>query len=412
MQLTEHTKAYRARVVVLLMLAYTSGYIDRYALTILMPDVARTFSVGDSVMGFLVGPAFALFFTLAGLPVARLADRYPRARILAIGCVVWSAFTLLSGCARTVTEFALARLGVGLGEAACLAPSYSLIADTFPRGRRSLAVGFFNQSVYLGQIAGLWWGGALAAVGGWRMTYFAIGVPGLIVAPLVWWLIREPQKRGQDQADAFWPVAQRIVRTRGFSALVVGAAAATFAGMGFAYFMPTLLRRVHGMAQAEVGQRFGLLWGLSSMGGALLAGLLAQPGQRRGAVAPMRVSSVSVVLTMLGIFAVCAAPDAGSALLWVVPTGLANGAWLVPVQAALQDMVAETERATAVAVFACLSLVVGFLGPWCVGALSDAFGWVAGGRGLALAMAMVALASLVSAAGFHRAHRWLRTLSV
>ena len=154
-------------------------------------------------------------------------------------------------------------------------------------------------------------------------------------------------------------------------------------------------------------ERFGLLWGLSSMGGALLAGLLAHPGPRRRAIAPLRISMVSVLLTMVGIFAVCAAPDTASALFWVVPTGLANGAWLVPVQAALQDLVVETERATAVAVFACLSLVIGFLGPWCVGALSDAFVWVAGGRGLALAMAIVALASLVSAAGFHFAHKRL-----
>jgi putative 4-mercaptohistidine N1-methyltranferase len=191
---TPITTAYRVRVIVLLMLAYTSGYIDRYALTILMPDVERSFGVGDTVMGFLVGPAFALFFTLAGIPVARLADRYSRARILAIGCVLWSLFTVLSGLARDVTEFAIARIGVGLGEAACLAPAYSLIADTFPKGRRSLAVGFFNQSVYIGQIAGLWWGGAMAAARGWRDTYFAIGVPGLVVAPLLWWAIREPMR--------------------------------------------------------------------------------------------------------------------------------------------------------------------------------------------------------------------------
>jgi len=404
---TPITTAYRVRVIVLLMLAYTSGYIDRYALTILMPDVERSFGVGDTVMGFLVGPAFALFFTLAGIPVARLADRYSRARILAIGCVLWSLFTVLSGLARDVTAFAIARIGVGLGEAACLAPAYSLIADTFPKGRRSLAVGFFNQSVYIGQIAGLWWGGAMAAARGWRDTYFAIGVPGLVVAPLLWWAIREPTRHVPATPARFGVVARRILSAPGFLGLVVGAAAATFAGMGYAYFAPTLLRRVYGLGQAEVGVRYGLTWGLSSMLGALVAGLIAQACARRQPRYPLYLAAVAVLATMVGIFGVCAASSATGALLWVVPTGLANGAWLVPVQATLQDLVEDAERATAAALFACLSLVIGFLGPWCVGALSDHFSFIAGGRGLALAIAVVALASVVSVAGFWSAARKL-----
>ena len=403
--------SYPIRVVILLMMAYTSGYIDRFALTILMPDIQKTFAVGDTVIGFLVGPAFALFFTLAGIPVARLADRTSRSRILALGCVIWSICTLLSGFSRDVTEFAVARIGVGLGEAACLAPSYSLIADTFPRGRRALAVGFFNQSVYIGQIAGLWWGGAMAAEHGWRATYVAIGWPGLLVAPLLWFAIREPRRVSAPPVEAFRWVARRILSMPGFWALVVGASAATFAGMGFASFAPTLLRRVYGMAQAEVGYRYGLTWGLASMAGALLAGVVSQRLAQRDSRYPLVLAAVAVFLTMMGIVGVCTASSAGIALLWAVPTGLANGAWLVPVQAVLQDLVADTERATAAALFACLSLVIGFLGPWCVGALSDHFAALPHQRGLPLSISLVSLASLVSVSGFLAAARRLPRLT-
>lgn len=142
-------------VLAVLMLVYTCGYVDRFALTIMLDAVKSSLGASDTYMGFLAGPAFALFFTLVSLPMARLADCHSRVVILALGCATWSAFTLLSGFAETKTGFTIARLGVGLGEATCLAPAYSLLADYFPPRRRALPIGFFNLSVYIGQIGGL-----------------------------------------------------------------------------------------------------------------------------------------------------------------------------------------------------------------------------------------------------------------
>jgi MFS transporter, Spinster family, sphingosine-1-phosphate transporter len=396
-------------VVALLMLVYTCGYIDRYALTIVLDQVKLSFQASDTYMGFLAGPAFALFFTLASLPVARLADRHSRVNILALGCATWSAFTLASAFAQTKLGFTIARLGVGLGEAACLAPAYSLLSDYFPPRRRALPVGFFNVSVYLGQITGLWLGGGLAAQMGWRRMYWYIGVPGLLIALLFRIIVREPRRGALDGAASvpgsatFLATARALFARPAFPRLVAGAALTTFAGMGFAYWAPVFFMRVHHMTRAQVGWQYGLVFGLSSMAGALLAGRLGNHlGQVRAGGA-LRIAAIAGPVTLAFMAAVCFTPGVVAALALLVPAGLANGAWLVPVQATLQDLVDAGSRATAAAVFACSSLLIGFLGPWAVGALSDAWSPRFGDDTLRYAIAAVLLVGLAGGYAFARA---------
>lgn len=400
-------------VVAVLMLVYTCGYIDRYALTIVLDQVKLSFHASDSYMGFLAGPAFAVFFTLASLPVARLADRYSRVVILALGCATWSGFTLLCAATETKLGFTLARIGVGLGEATCLAPAYSLLSDYFPPRRRALPVGFFNLSIYLGQISGLWLGGGLSAQVGWRRTYQLIGAPGLAIALLFWLLVSEPARGALDGAAAqvaspppsFRSTASWLFRMPAFRAIVTGAALATFSGMGFAYWAPTFFRRVHHLTQVQIGRDYGLIFGISSMIGALLAGKLGNMLSTRTAGAGMLIAAVGVGVALSFMAAVCFAPSVTMALALLVPCGIANGAWLVPVQASLQDLVNAQVRATAAAIFACSSLIIGFLGPWVVGALSDAWAPYIGQQTLRFAIAAVLVAGIGSVIAFLRAAR-------
>jgi MFS family permease len=366
-------------VLATLMLVYTCGYVDRYALTIMLDQVKASLQASDAYMGFLAGPAFALFFTLASLPVARLADRHSRVLILAVGCATWSAFTLLCGLAGNKAEFTLARLGVGLGEAACLAPAYSLLADYFPPRRRALPVGFFNLSVYCGQIGGLWFGGALSASVGWRRTYFMIGAPGLLIALLFWLAVREPVRGGLDGGASLGSSAPRsfretalwLFRVSAFRGMVAGAALATFAGMSFAYWAPAFFSRVHHLPHAAIGRNFGLIFGLSSMTGALIGGKLGNDCARRTEGSPLLIAAAGVAVATIFMGAICLVPGSDAAFMLLVPAGIATGSWLVPVQATLQDLVDARSRATAAAIFACLALIIGFLGPWAVGYLSD-----------------------------------------
>lgn len=400
-------------VVAALIMVYTCGYIDRYALTIVLDQVKASFQASDSYMGFLAGPAFAVLFTLASLPIARLADRYSRVIILALGCATWSAFTLLCAAANTKTEFTLARLGVGLGEAACLAPAYSLLADYFSPRYRAMPVGFFNLSIYLGQITGLWFGGSFSAALGWRRTYQIIGAPGILIAVLFWLIVREPVRGGLDGGTVnrsppppFGDTAMWLFSMPAFRGMLIGSALATFSGMSFAYWAPAFFARVYHLPQNEVGRDYGLIFGISSMVGVLLAGKLGNFLAKNAEGRPLLISAAGVTTAMVFMAGVCFSPNMWVALGLLVPCGVANGTWLVPVQATLQDLVTAQTRATAAAIFACLSLIIGFLGPWAVGALSDAWTPQFGDQTLRYAIAAVLIASIGSSIAFVFAARY------
>ena len=139
---------YANYVLVILTMMYTFNYLDRWVLSILVEDIKADFGVSDTYMGFLLGPVFAIFYTVLGLPIARLADRSSRRNILSIAFMAWSAMTALSGLARNGIDLALARVGVGVGEAGGTAPAHSLLADYFPPERRAFAFGVFQPVSY------------------------------------------------------------------------------------------------------------------------------------------------------------------------------------------------------------------------------------------------------------------------
>ena len=200
--------AYAWYVVAVLMLAYVCSFVDRQVLALMVPAVRRDLGISDTQMSLLMGLSFALFYSILGLPIGRLADRSSRRRIIVWGIAVWSVMTALCGAARNYWQLFLARMGVGVGEAALSPPAYSLIADYFPKDRLGTAIGVYSLGIYLGSglamMLGGWVTGRVAAaamwtlpligeVRPWQAVFFVIGLPGLLLALWVGTL-REPAR--------------------------------------------------------------------------------------------------------------------------------------------------------------------------------------------------------------------------
>ena len=178
----QHTERYSRYVLGVLFFVYIFNYVDRQILTLLLIPIQKEFGASDQQMGLLTGFAFALFYTFAGIPLARIADTRSRTMLIAVGLAAWSALTAMSGFARSFIQLALARVGVGVGEAAASPASYSLIADYFPPERRSRALAVYSIGSNAGMLVGLSIGGIIAEHFGWRAAFFIVGAPGLLMA--------------------------------------------------------------------------------------------------------------------------------------------------------------------------------------------------------------------------------------
>jgi len=366
-------------VLVVLTGMYTFNYLDRYVLTILVVPIQAELGLSDTVMGFLMGPAFALFYTGLGVPIARLADRYSRRRILALSFVAWSAMTALAGLARTGVELAATRIGVGVGEAGGTAPAHSLLSDYFPPERRAFAFGIFQQGVYLGQMLGLMVGAVLVAEVGWRVTFFIVGLPGLGLAVVLYATVRDPVRGAFDppaavpeETPALREVFTRLWRLPTFRLLMVGAGIASFGGTGFGFWLPALFERAHGLTPMEVGLRLGPVMALSGSLGALFAGLLTDRLGKRDPRWLMRIPAASVLTSLPFLIVVCVWPTANGALICAIPAGLLGGGWAPAAYAAAQTLAPLRMRALGASlVILCITLFGMGAGPQVVGILND-----------------------------------------
>src|SRR5262245_55990639 len=175
-----------------LFVVYIFNFIDRQILAILLQPIKEDLKISDTALGFLTGFAFAVFYTFAGLPLARLADRWVRRSLIAISIALWSVMTATSGLARGFSDLALARIGVGIGEAGATPPAHSLLSDYFPPEKRATALALYASGVPVGVGLGFWLGGWINDTYGWRMAFFVIGLPGVVMALIVRLTVREP----------------------------------------------------------------------------------------------------------------------------------------------------------------------------------------------------------------------------
>ena len=373
------TPAYSWYVLSVLVAVYVMNFVDRQILAIVLEDVKAELGASDTVMGLLSGLAFVMFYTLAGIPIARWADRGSRRFIIALGLTVWSAMTAACGLARTTGQLALARFGVGIGEAAGTPPSHSLISDYFPPERRATALSIYGMGIYLGVLFGFLGGGYIRDTFDWRTAFIAAGVIGLPLALLLRFTVREPERGASEhtKVDTETPPVREVLRIlfaqRSFRWLTLAACFQALSGYAILSWAPTFLIRVHEMGYTEIGVKFGLIAGLGGAFGVTTGGVLAD---RLGA------RDVRWYVWMPAILALAAAPlalpfylleDTRLALTAFVPFYVLGNMYVGPLWSLAQGLVPVRMRAVASASLLTILNIFGLgLGPLLVGMMNDA----------------------------------------
>lgn len=407
--------AYARYVLGLLFVVYVFNFIDRQILSVLLEAIKKDLNASDTEMGILSGLAFAVFYTTAGIPIARWADRGSRRSIVALGLAVWSLMTAASGLARTFSQLALARVGVGIGEAAGSPPAHSLIADYFPPERRATALSIYATGVYVGAMIALLAGGQILELFDWRTAFFVVGLPGLPLALLVRLTIRElPRGFSELRQTTSVPastgdVVRFLLTQRSFVLITLGGAVQSLSGYGVLAWGPTFLRRVHSMDSAEIGTWLGLTIGIGGALGAYVGGRIADRSGRRDQRAyPVLCGAVCLLGVPLGAAFLLAESQARS-LLYFVPFYVLGAMYVGPMLSLIQGLVPLHMRATASAVLLFVLNLVGLgAGPTLVGIGNDLMAPRFGDAAIRYSLLAVVLAGAPAAALFFAAARTLR----
>lgn len=389
-------------VLVLLLGISIFNYGDRYLLAGLVDPIKAEFNVSDGFMGLLLGPAFAVFYSILAVPIAIFADRFSRINIICAGCVVWSLFTVLSGYAESANMLAAARVGVGVGEAAFQAPAFSLIAAYFVPEQRGKAFAVMALSVYIGQILGYVAGPGIAAYDDWRLAFKVMGVSGFSVVILAWLLIKEPgrdnppaavksaqailQRTGQFLAE-LWRTFASLVKARSYTFMMLGMGLGVMSGVAFGSWGPTLFARAYEMTPTDAGSAFGLAFTIPAFIGVIGFGALVDHLVKKGYYRALMLAAVALFFATLSVIGAIWATEVEYAAAWAVPAGLLGGGWSVGLYASLQYILPDRIRATGTALAMLVVNMLGYvLGPWFAGGISDFFGADASGirQGLTL----------------------------
>lgn len=376
--------AYRRYALGLLLVVYIFNFIDRQILTILAEAIRVDLGLSDSALGFLGGVAFAVFYTFAGIPIARWADRGVRRSIIAMGILVWSLMTAASGLSRSFAQLALARVGVGLGEAACSPPAHSLLSDYFPPERRGTAFAIYSLGIPFGSAIGIFAGGWIKEAFDWRTAFFVVGIPGVLLALVVRLTLREPPRGYSERIEGAPlppPVESeslksvlRFIRGLGsFRHMSLAAALHAFYGYGSSFFLPVFMIRVHGFGEGELSSHLAFIVLIGSGAGTFLGGWLGDRLARRDQRWYMWLPGISTALGIPFAAAVYLWPDRYVALYLAVPALLLGAMYLGPTFAMAQSLAKPHMRALVSAFLLFVINLIGLgLGPQFVGLLSDA----------------------------------------
>lgn len=362
-------------VLVIMLVTALVNYGDRYLLAGLAEPIKRDFAMSDTFMGLLMGPAFALLYSIIALPFALYADRVSRIAIICIGCLVWSLFTALSGLATSPWMLAFARVGVGIGEAAFQAPAYALLAAYFTPEQRGKAFAVMGMAIYFGQLVGYAGGPAIAARGSWHDAFLVLGGAGIAIAALGWILVREPPQPVRPAAykgEPLWPLFKRLWAVASFRYMTLGMAFGTLSGISFGMWGPALFERAYGLTTQQASGAFGLAFGMPGLLGMLLFGVVVDRLSRKGARWLMLLSAGALFAATVLILAVTWMPSLPAARWLAIPSGLLGGGWSVGIMAALQYVLPDRIRTTGTALgFLVINLVGYIMGPLLAGQLSD-----------------------------------------
>lgn len=396
-----------------LLLVSIFNFIDRQVLYILIEPIRVDLQMSDTQVGLLTGLSFALVYGIAGLWVARLADRHPRHWIIAGSLFIWSTATALGGLATSYWYLALSRLGVAAGESGSTPASHSLIADIFPLERRGFALAILGAGTPIGVMLGYVGGGWLASTLTWREALIILGLPGILLSLLVLATVKDVRpKRAPGDVPARGAVPA-LIRLSVFRHMMAGAGLFAASAYSLAAFQPSFLIRLHGFTTADAGLALGLVHGIGGAIGMLLGGyladLLGQRDPRWRQWVPAAGGLASVPFTLAAIFV---ADGQLSAFLMVGPA-IFGLFYFAPTFALAQTIAPIWARATASAlVLLAVSLVGQSSGPLLTGMLSDLLRDTYGSDGLRFALLLVPFLQLWAALHFWIAGRKITGLDM
>ena len=390
---------YRWYVLGVLSVTYAFSFMDRQILSILLEDIRAEFALSDLQLGLLSGIAFALFYATLGIPIAKLADRYNRVTIVSIAVAVWSFMTTLCGAAGSFWQLFMARVGVGVGEAGGSPPSHSIISDYFNREERSFAMSIFFMGGPLGMLFGLIMGGFVAEYYGWRWAFVCAGVPGLALALLLKFSVREPVRGAMDDvvhaeepgqpSESMLETLRHLWANKAYRYVNLAHMLGIFVGYGFTVWKPALFLRQFDLSQSEVGMIVGITAAVFGTAGLLSGGLIADRWAKKDPRGPALLGCIGVLLATPFYLVALWSND------WIV-TALFIGVGMflfghshAPSHALVQTVVEPHRRAQASAYVFFLANILGLgLGPVLIGAVSDAFAAEYAHRSLNVALAL------------------------
>jgi MFS family permease len=386
----------RALTLLLLTFAYFFSYMDRQILAILNEDIVKDLHLGDEQLGLLNGTAFAIFYAGLGLPIAWLADRSNRVRIIAIALTIWSGFTALGGLAMSFWQLLGARIGVGIGEAGSSPPSHSIIADLYPPEKRASAMSIYSLGVGLGAAFGTIIGGVVATYYGWRVALYVIGLPGLLLAVTIWLVVPEP-KRGLSDAQIAMDEGSKPTFAEGFASLfsnraalhlIVGFTLTSMIGYGLTAFGPSYMQRSFGFTKLDIALKV-------APAGAVIVGVAAIASGRLADWLTRRYGLYAQSL-MVAVLKTCGLPlticfylstSGNVAIGFFFASILFSTAYLGVTFALIQSEAPIRQRAMWAAITLLVNNMIGLgLGPLAVGAISEALKPTYGAESLRYAM--------------------------
>jgi predicted MFS family arabinose efflux permease len=408
------SEATRRYVLGTLVVIYTFNFIDRQILSILLEPIKLDLGLSDTQLGMLTGFAFALFYATLGIPIARWADRGNRRNLIAVALTVWSAMTALSGLAQNFWQLLIARVGVGVGEAGCSPPAHSMIADYYPATHRATALGIYSLGIPFGILFGFIAGGWINEFFGWRAAFFVVGAPGILLAVVVRYTMREP-RRGMAEGLSASPEQPGILETfshlwrmPSFRHLAFGGALTAFVGYGLVSWIPSYLIRSHGMQTGEVGTYLGLILGIPGGLGIVLGGYLADRFGSRDTRWYLWIATVALLAAMpfsVGVY-LAASPYAAMAFL-ILPVFLGNF-YQATTFSQTQGLAGLRMRSVAAAVLLFIINIIGLgLGPQAVGIISDALQPTFAQESLRYALLICAFVNIWAALHFYLAGKHL-----
>lgn len=388
----------------MLMIVYAFNFIDRQILVIVQESIKLEMELSDTQLGLLTGFSFAMFYVTLGIPIAQLADRSNRKNILVSCLSIWSGLTFLTGFAVNYIQLLIARIGVGIGESGCAPQSHSIISDCYPPEKRATALSIFSLGIYIGIFIAYLGGGIINQIYGWRTAFFVMGVPGLLLAAILLFTVKEPTRGAFDKSTipnsqlSFIQIIKFLLSRRSFVYIFLSVGFTAFVLYGIGNWFPSFLSRYHMLSSKEIGIANAVIIGIGGAIGTFTGGYLGdffgKAAVKWYLLIPMITVGISVPLAMVALFANHLIVVYAFIFLGVTSMTM----YLAPSIACAHMLVPANMRAvTSSILFLSLNFIGLGGGPLFAGAVSDLIKSFAGEDSLRFSLSLTVCAGLIAA---------------